>query len=147
MAAAAFQPVRQERASRPYVRHDVDLPGQVPVVLGRLGSAAGADAGVRAEQVDRAEMGPGRVDERLRAGRGGRVARHGEAADLARHRIARSGVQVVDHDARAERRESPGHCRADSVTAARDDHAGIVQLHGDKPPSTRTTYEQNRHCE
>ena len=37
---------RQQMARRPDMRHDVDLPGSLPVIIGHLDAAANTDAGI-----------------------------------------------------------------------------------------------------
>ena len=108
-------------------------PDSIPVVVGGLGAAADADAGVRAEEVDRSVRCLGSLDEPDHLGLDRDVRRHGDrgssgSGDLSRHRRGTVRVEVGDDDARGAVRAEPPSKRAPDATRAAGDDDDLVSI-------------------
>jgi hypothetical protein len=131
VAVAARDHVRQQRARRPHVRHDVDPPGEVPLVVGRLGTPDGpGDAGVGHVDVDRSAGLAGPRDEGADIGLVPRVDLQREPADALGDGAGAGEVAVGDHDRpRSLLREAQGQRPADAAGASGDDNMTFADLH------------------
>ena len=130
VARAALQPARHQAPRRVHVRHDVDAERELPALLE---ADPAADAGVRAEQVDRPELRLGAVHQRVDLGAVGHVAPGGDrrGADLPGHALGSRGVDVGDdHAARAVLGEAPRERAPDARRRAGDDDDLAGDLHG-----------------
>jgi len=122
VAAAPGGHPRHEQARRVHLRHEVDLPDAVPGLVRDLGAARHEDAGVRAEEVDRAVVALGGLDQRREVG----LARHIHAvpypARLARGPLRALSVEVgADDEPRAFASEPQRHRAADAAGSTGDD--------------------------
>src|SRR5581483_3685520 len=119
-------------AGRIHVRHQVDLPDRLPQLVGCFDATAAADAGVRAEQVDRPELALGVLHDVADIGFDAHVGGQAErdAAELLAQGVDAVRITVDDDDApRAFGRELPAQRPPDPVGAAGDDGDLAAQLH------------------
>ena len=140
IAAAARLHAGDEMPRRIDMGHDVDRPAALPWLVGiaagidRHRIEAAADAGIGAEQFDRAELPLGLLDDVgdllfLRD-----VASEGRAIHRRSDRPCIVGVHVGDDDlGRARLVKSLAQRLADAVGAARDDHDLAGHLHATSP--------------
>ena len=126
----------QHRADRVELAEEVDLPRGGPPRVGRLGTAAGGDPCVGAEQVDRAEGLLGRRRQPLYLTLVAHVALDCDGAAVAavaadeRDRRTRAvAVHVGDRHRGAVGSEPPGERAADPGSRAGDDHVLPGDLH------------------
>src|SRR5262249_19751697 len=118
---------------RPDVGHQVDVEHAAPFVVGRLDAAEGGDAGVGAEQINRAVGVAGAADEGDGVGFARDVAGDGETAGGGGGALGGGEVAVADDEAaRLVGGEAKGEGAADAVAAAGDDHDFVGDLHGHK---------------
>src|SRR5271170_3929755 len=112
------------------MRHGIDVPNALPIVIGNFAIALHADAGVGAKQVDLAVLLQDIAHQLLDVGFAGDIHGVFEAADLGGHF---SGVVQLDirhnHGLGALGREPPAQSAADPVSTARHHHNFVLQLH------------------
>jgi hypothetical protein len=134
IALAALHPAGQERPCRPHVRHDVDLPGGLELVVGCLGTPSGAGhAGVGEEEVDGAVSLLGGGDERDDARLAPHVGDDGQPVDLIGDRSHARLVAVGQHHAGALGGEAGRARPADAAAGSGDDDVLAGQFHGGNP--------------
>jgi hypothetical protein len=132
VALATGEHRRHDRARRPDVRHEVHVDDAPPGVrrLAEIPRRRVGEAGVRAEDADRAERilrGPHQAFDRVRVGD---VAADAHAADPRGHLVRPLRVDVCDdHAAGAFGRETLGERLPDSAGPARHDHGFAGDLH------------------
>ena len=119
-----------ERARRIDVRHDVDVPVELPVLIGRGLVAEAQDAGVGAEQIDRAVGALGFPNQVRDISFPGHVAADRQGADVPSQGVERLGLDVGDHHPfRTLAGEAPRQRRADAVGRAGDHRHLAFELH------------------
>ena len=127
---AALEHAGQHGARSVDVGHEVHLPLAVPHLVRRRDRvAAGGDAGVGIEEVDRAVRGLRLAHQATHVVLAADVAAHRESADLGRHRARRGFVDVGHHHARPARCEAPAHRPPDAAAASGDDCDLVSNLH------------------
>ncbi len=139
VALAAPEHGRQRRARRVHVRHDIDRPGQCPVLVAGVQAPPEGHPRVRADEVHLPEplQGGGHQGTRLRLG--AHVGAHGHAADagpldLGGHFTRPRLVEVGHHHrTRALGGEAAGHGRADPAPAAGHHHDLALKVHAPSP--------------
>ena len=112
-----------------HVRHDVDLPDSLPGFVRGIDAAAGFDAGVRAEEVDRAELLYRFVDELYKLARHTDVGSHGQSADLAPPRPPRLRQGRQRRSPSLPRRQIADRRAADTVAPTSHDDYLVFDLH------------------
>ena len=118
-------------ARRVGVGQHVDPPLQIPRRIGRVGTAAPADASVGEPQVDRAELRLDRIDELLRGTGVGHVQRPGHDLPAIRQSV---GPDVGGHDrAGAGVDERPYERTPDPSGGPRDNGDLPSRIHGWRP--------------
>ncbi len=136
VAVAALQPGRHQQPGGEDVGLDVDVEGEVPViVVGGIELAAGGDTRVGEEQVDLAEGLPRGGDQFGVAGTRRDVradadrARRTVAVELRCDPFGPRSVEVGHDDPRPGTVEAPGERRTDAAGAPRDHDVSTLELH------------------
>jgi hypothetical protein len=131
VAAAAFDHARNQVARRVHMGHQIDVPVALPVIVGHLGSARDRDAGIGAEQVDRAVLALDALYEAPDIVLDGHVDLARDPADLGRHRGRAVAVAVgADHQFGAIEVKTARQRAADTAGRPGHDDTAIFQVHG-----------------
>ena len=134
IATAARDHPRHQVARREDMRHQVDVPDPLPLIVGDLGSARDRYSGVGAEQVDRAVVALDPVDETFDFGLDADIDRGGDAADFFCGRGGAVAVEVgADHELGALLMEPARQCAPDSAGRAGHHDAAVFYVHGRYP--------------
>ena len=121
---------REHGARRVHVGQDVHLPQRLQDLVGLLDPALGDEAGVGAEQVDRAEIRLRRAHQRRQRRVVADVERRRAAADGRRHRLGCLAVSIGHHDvAGAGVARRHGQRGPDAGAAAGHHHHLLLQVH------------------
>ena len=130
IAFAAREHVRQNRARRIHVSHDVDFPGAQPIAIGRAAIALHADAGVGAKQVDVPVFLEDFVDQHLDVGFAGDVDSEIQTANFGCDSASGFGLDIRDdYCLGAFGCKTPAERAADAVSAAGNNDDFVLDSH------------------
>src|SRR4051794_40156999 len=106
---------------RVYVRHQIHFPDFLPHVVWRIEAATDADAGVRAEQIDRPVVALGGIDECSDIGFATDIDTHPRATQLRCDSFDAGVIQIRDGNmTRTFPSEATRECATDALRAACD---------------------------
>ena len=113
------------------MRHHVDVPDALPLIIGCLGTTSDCDPRVRTENVDAAMCRFDMRDEAMDVRLARHVALNRGRPDFSRDLGESKAVDVRDEDGQGLRRGEPGgKCATDASRGAGHHDDPILQLHG-----------------
>ena len=135
IAAAALEHLRHQDARGPDMGEHVDLPNVLPDIIAHFRAAAGDDAGIGHEQVDRPDIGFDGFDKGADILCLGHVGPDRHATDVTGNRLRTGQIAVRADDCLcAFRGKAPRHSRSDPAGAAGDYDNLVFQFHFDLVP-------------